>query len=177
MFRPRVRSRKFNLQTKIGKVNNSPGENVFYFLKVFIKIILIASFLSSFPTLNYKPHEYSIELTYGGTGGPGDEQLNGELRDQVGWDHGHVGLLLGGVGPAQLGQTFLTVSRKLTPNFKARYTYGNKISQKGIINMHLNVRSLTNKVPLLKILCNEHSPHIFGISECELKKVNGQFDE
>ena len=182
LFGPRIRSRKFKLQTKNEKVNNSPGQNVFYFLKVFIKIILIASFLSSFPTLNYNPHEYrhydhSTELTYGRDGGPGDEQLDGVLRGQVGWDHGHGELLLGGVGPAQLGQPVLTVSRKLTPNFKARYTYGNKISQKGIINMHLNIRSLTNKVPLLKILCNEHSPHIFGISECELKKVNGQFDE
>ena len=182
LFGPRISSRKFKLQTKNEKVNNSPGQNVFYFLKVFIKIILIASFLSSFPTLNYNPHEYrhydhSTELTYGRDGGPGDEHLDGVLQGQVGWDHGHGELLLGGVGPAQLGQPVLTVSRKLTPNFKARYTYGNKISQKGIINMHLNIRSLTNKVPLLKILCNEHSPHIFGISECELKKVNGQFDE
>ena len=28
-----------------------------------------------------------------------------------------------------------------------------------------------------KIICNEHSPHILGVSECELMKVNGQFSE
>ena len=43
--------------------------------------------------------------------------------------------------------------------------------------MHLNIRSLANKVSEIKILVKEHTPHIFGISECELKKINGKFDE
>ena len=43
--------------------------------------------------------------------------------------------------------------------------------------MHLNIRSLVNKVCELKVIVKEHTPHILGVSECELKKVNGQFDE
>ena len=43
--------------------------------------------------------------------------------------------------------------------------------------MHLNIRSLGNKVFELKSLVKEHTPHIFGVSECELRKVDGKFDE
>ena len=45
------------------------------------------------------------------------------------------------------------------------------------MNIHLNIRSLSNKVSEVKKLVKEHSPNIFGLSECELKKVNGKFDE
>ena len=55
-------------------------------------------------------------------------------------------------------------------NFFARYLNGNIQKQKGIINMHLNIRSLRNKVIEVKHLVKEHSPHIFGISEAELWK-------
>ena len=55
-------------------------------------------------------------------------------------------------------------------NFFARYLNGNIQKQKGIINMHLNIRSLRNKVLEVKHLVKEHSPHIFGISEAELWK-------
>ena len=43
--------------------------------------------------------------------------------------------------------------------------------------MHLNIRSLKNKVTEVKNLIKQHNPHIFGLSECELKKVNQKFDE
>ena len=57
-----------------------------------------------------------------------------------------------------------------TPNFQAKYTYGNKQAiRRGIKNMHLNIRSLRNKVPKLKHLIKQHKPHVFGISEFELK--------
>ena len=35
-------------------------------------------------------------------------------------------------------------------NFEARYKYGNIQKQKGIINMHLNIRSLSFKMPEIK---------------------------
>ena len=43
--------------------------------------------------------------------------------------------------------------------------------------MHLNIRSLKNKVNEVKSLIKQHNPHVFGISECELRKVNNCFDE
>ena len=62
-------------------------------------------------------------------------------------------------------------SSKITDhNFQARYINGNKQNQKGIINMHLNVRSLRFKVFEIKNLIKQHNPHILGISEAELEK-------
>ena len=43
--------------------------------------------------------------------------------------------------------------------------------------MHLNIRSLTNKVLEVKNLVKQHSPNILGLSECELRKVDNQYDE
>ena len=57
----------------------------------------------------------------------------------------------------------------MTPNFLARYLYGNK-QEKGIKNFHLNIRSLKNKVQEVKNIISEDSPHIFGLSEVELFK-------
>ena len=63
-------------------------------------------------------------------------------------------------------------SEKVDNNFFARYLHGNiqNQNQKGIINMHLNVRSLRYKVNEIKNLVQVHSPHIFGVSEAELTK-------
>ena len=62
-------------------------------------------------------------------------------------------------------------------NFFARYLYGNIQNQRGIINMHLNVRSLRNKVNEIKNLIRVHNPHIFGVSEAELTKNNVQEED
>ena len=63
-------------------------------------------------------------------------------------------------------------------NFYARITYGNKESfRNGIKNAHLNIRSLRNKMTDIKAIVKEKKPHVFGISECELRKVQNQFDE
>ena len=69
-------------------------------------------------------------------------------------------------------------SNKLSVNFQARYKYGNiKENKKGIKNLHLNIRSLSNKMSEVKTIIKEHSPHILGLSECELRKQNQVFDE
>ena len=41
----------------------------------------------------------------------------------------------------------------------------------------MNIRSLSNKVSEVKNLIKEHKPDILGLSECELRKVGGNFDE
>ena len=43
--------------------------------------------------------------------------------------------------------------------------------------MHLNIRSLGNKVSEVKNLVKKHNPHIFGLSECELNKARSTFNE
>ena len=55
-------------------------------------------------------------------------------------------------------------------NFLARYKNGNIQKKKGILNMHLNIRSLRNKVTEVKNVIKQHNPVIMGISECELKR-------
>ena len=55
-------------------------------------------------------------------------------------------------------------------NFLARYQNGNIQKKKGILNMHINVRSLRNKVFEVKNAIKQHNPHIIGISEAELTK-------
>ena len=59
-----------------------------------------------------------------------------------------------------------------SPNFYAKITYGNKekSASRGIKSLHLNVRSLKNKICDIKNIIKSHKPHLFGISECELKK-------
>ena len=42
--------------------------------------------------------------------------------------------------------------------------------------MHLNIRSLGSKVIEVKNIIWEQKPNILGLSECELKKVNGNYD-
>ena len=76
---------------------------------------------------------------------------------------------------AQSVLQFHILGKKQTSNFLARYLHGNR--KKGIMNVHLNIRSLNNKVGEIKKLMKEHAPHIFGLSECELRKVDNQYDE
>ena len=61
-------------------------------------------------------------------------------------------------------------SIKVKPNFRARMLHGN--IKKGIINLHLNIRSLYNKMSEVRNLIQKEKPHILGISEAELKKKN-----
>ena len=64
----------------------------------------------------------------------------------------------------------MTIVQVVDHNFEARYLYGNIRKQKGIINLHLNVRSLRFKINEIKILIKEHNPHLIGVSEAELSR-------
>ena len=76
---------------------------------------------------------------------------------------------------AELSPEFHILGKKQSVNFLAKYVNGNR--KKGVLNLHLNIRSLSRKVGEIKKLIKEHSPHVLGLSECELKKVNNQYDE
>ena len=79
-----------------------------------------------------------------------------------------------GLRVAQLSEQYTTWGKKQTRNFLAKYLNGNR--SKGIVNAHLNIRSLNNKVIEVKNIIKQHNPNILGLSESELKKVNGVFD-
>ena len=63
-------------------------------------------------------------------------------------------------------------------NFFARYVNGNENGkrQRGVYSMHLNIRSVENKVFEIKNIVKEHSPHFLGLSECELRN-HANFDQ
>ena len=73
---------------------------------------------------------------------------------------------------------YFVKSKNQTNNSVAKYINGNRQRErKGVKNLHLNIRSLTNKVTEVKNIIKEQRPHIFGLSECELRKSGRQYDE
>ena len=66
------------------------------------------------------------------------------------------------------------LSKKQTLNFKAKMVHGN--IKRGILNIHVNIRSLYNKMSEVKNLIVKEKPHILGISEAELKKACHSID-
>ena len=65
--------------------------------------------------------------------------------------------------------------KKQSCNFLAKYRNGN--TRKGILNLHLNIRSVKNKVMEVKNIIKSHNPHLLGLSECELRKKNNRFED
>ena len=61
----------------------------------------------------------------------------------------------------------VVLGKSETCNFKARYLHGN--IRRGVVNMHINIRSLYNKMGEVKNLVKQEKPHILGISEAELR--------
>ena len=62
-----------------------------------------------------------------------------------------------------------------TVNFEAKYLHGN--IRRGIKNIHVNIRSIYNKINEVKQLVKKEKPHILGISEAELRKKNHSLDK
>ena len=44
------------------------------------------------------------------------------------------------------------------------------INQKGLKNLHLNIRTLKNKIADIKDIVKMHKPHDFGLSDVNLRK-------
>ena len=170
-----------NLQGKSGKC-------LLPIIRIFLKICLIVGFLTCW----YSQVD-TIELEGAHVDGPvgdGDPcSRAGEARLVA----VHVGApAAGNDGPYSRGEArpaavllqgsvwfnqYSESGKKSNPNFIARYTYGNKQNSRGIKNIHLNIRSLGQKLSDVKNIVREQNPHIFGLSECELRKVNNSFDE
>ena len=65
---------------------------------------------------------------------------------------------------------------KFLGNFFARYMNGNGKHQKGVQSLHLNIRSVQNKVGEIKQIVKKSNPHFLGLSECELRKDSQNFN-
>ena len=82
-------------------------------------------------------------------------------------------LLLNITAGVDIVQKIIFYGIKESPNFLAKIVHGN--IRRGLINMHVNIRSLYNKLGEVKNLVKKEKPHIFGISEAEL--VRSHHDE
>ena len=152
-FSQKVRKMKFlNKYETTDEISNKAGLKTLLTVKLLLKIILVFFLLP--------PSTSSIS---------GFSGLLGR--------HSHTGTSLI-PQDVKFEEQFFIRSRKQTTNFMAKYKYGNRENvKKGIKNLHLNIRSLGNKVFEVRNIIKEHSPHIFGLSECQLKKINGIYDE
>ena len=151
-FYSKVKTGKFLYRKFSYKKKTNSGKNVLRNMKSVMKFSILAVIL----------------INVGGLTPQSEPELlvPGQVQAQVQGEPEHQG------GELQ----FRAVGKKQSRNFWAKYTYGNGGS-KGIKNIHLNIRSLGNKMVEVKQLIKDLNPHIFGVSECELKKVNGVFDE
>ena len=152
--------KKGNKKTILSSFDNVPDDKsvvkILSGLQFILKIILIISFLPVWYT--------DVNL--------GKQTLDtGDPPVQHALGHQHLGV------DSPLPRLIRTFSDQLKPNFQARYKYGNISKIKGLKNIHLNIRSLAQKMTEVKNIIQEQKPHIFGLSECELKKIDGNFDE
>ena len=135
---------------------NQAGKNVFLATKSILKIILIIVMLSG---------SFSLAAS--------DAVAAGQVRQPLLRVGGQYHAVHGGaVGEGYCGiqqHCFIRKGKRNTANFLARYLHGNR-KQKGVHNLHVNIRSLKYKVFEVKNVAKEFSPHILGVSECELKK-------
>ena len=158
----KLKTSKFKRYQSYESSSHRTGQYVFSILQSLFKLLLLCSLLATISqeSLNLKTADTNPSGCL-----PATSQHSSESLHMTGsWQ-----------SPALSCYQHQTRGKKLSVNFLTRYLYGNR--RKGILNMHLNIRSLKNKVTEVKNLIKQHNPHIFGLSECELKKVNQKFDE
>jgi hypothetical protein len=178
LFSPKIKARKFVYRRQYYDTftwnENRSGKNTLLLLQSIFKLILIITLLQPSTSV---PERKLFNITQGRgyvirgqtpvsavcvhsgavVGHAVMENWWAGGRSVVGWD-----------GSGGIQDHFRT--EIIDHNFEARYLYGNIQKQKGILNMHINIRSLRFKVYEIKQLVKEHNPNIFGISECELNK-------
>ena len=140
------------------RVHKNRKLDILKFLQILPRIVLLLSILQNSFSLNIKGPFKEInryENSY--------HRCNPTTQEQ---------------GGVYILQSYRKSSKKKSVNFLARYKYGNQPKQsRGIKNLHVNIRSLRNKISEVKNIIKQHSPHILGISEAELRKVGNVFDE
>ena len=178
LFSPKIKARKYLFRRQYYDTftwnENRSGKNTLLILQSIFKLILIITLLQPCTSV---PERKLLNISQGRghvirgqtpvsavcvhsgavVGHAVMENWWAGGRSVVGWD-----------GSGGIQDHFRT--EIIDHNFEARYLYGNIQKQKGILNMHLNIRSLRFKVYEIKQLVKEHNPNIFGISECELNK-------
>ena len=164
LFNPKRRERKYLYKSQYYQKSswneNQAGKNTMLLLQSVFKFVLIIGLL-----VHYESDQYLVHA------GIADTACSGvSVPTAVWWGTRWAvrGSVAGGWG--YVGEQDSNSLEICDFNFLARYQNGNITRKKGILNLHLNIRSLRNKVPDVKNVIKQHNPNIIGISECELKK-------
>ena len=179
LFSPKIKKNKFLYKRKYYEEfswnKNHSGRKTLFLLQSVIKLVMLLCLLcpsSSVPESDLLISSHSHTR----------QRLAASSTQYRGLVVGHVeencaiavwwAVGVGGCGGEQDtgGENTCISAVVVDHNFEARYLHGNIQKQKGILNMHLNIRSLRYKVYEVKQLIKEHNPSIFGLSECEIKK-------
>ena len=181
LFNPKPRDKKYLYKSQFYKKSSwnesHAGRNAMLLMNTIFKIVLIFGLLMHYETddrcilssdsvasINCPVQAIPVCVVewganYRGEAGPGAVRVVGwgdKLSALWGWHEG--------------GLNNTRSLEIIDYNFLARYKNGNIQKKKGILNMHLNIRSLLNKVSEVKNVIKQHNPFIMGISECELKR-------
>ena len=144
--------------------NDRTGVDILSVINMVMKLVLILAFLQP------DSHQLSSQA-FSSTSSPA---LSACWMPATAYSQAGLGMAAW-TRSSQAVYQFQIKGKRQTNNFLAKCKYGNR--KKGIYNAHLNIRSLSNKVNEVKSLIKEHSPNILGLSECELRKINNQYDE
>ena len=158
-----LKFRKYQCSTK--SENEKKGKIARDAIKVLVKIFLIYCFLN--PTW----YTGTVNNVLSITSTPTSWRIPAMASSS--WAVGHEGF--SPLDWTQLSQKYRVRGKKQKINFLAKYLNGNR--RNGIRNLHLNIRTVKNKILEVKNIIKNQDPHIFGLSECELKKKNNRFDE
>ena len=174
LFSPKIKKNKFLYKRKYYEEfswnKNHSGKKTLFLLQSVIKLVMLICLLC--PSRSVPESDLLISrqrLAKSSTQYSGLVVGHAEVNCAVpGWWAEGVG---GGGGRQDTGGGNIIIHTSIVDhNFEARYLHGNIQKQKGILNMHLNIRSLRYKVYEVKQLIKQHNPSIFGLSECEIKR-------
>ena len=185
LFCPKLRNNKYMTKSEyyrsFSENEDQSGKITLSILKCIFKVVLILVLLHQ-PATDSVPHTiagspYSVLglARYCAPAIAGSGSLGGHGQYwSVGWSLVGSGMRGGSsVGYERIREENYEINTEiLDHNFQARSKNGNIQKKKGILNMHLNIRSLKNKVYEVKNLLKEHTPHMLGLSECDLTRDN-----
>jgi hypothetical protein len=185
LFSPKLCKNKFLTKSQYYRSfcenKDQSGKITFSVLKCLFKVVLILGLLHP-PAIDSAAHQIAgspgsvLGLAWycvptiahsGSLGGYG-------LYWSAGWSVVGSGVRGGSrVGYVRIREENYEINTEIIDyNFQARSKNGNIQKKKGILNMHLNIRSLKNKVYEVKNLLKEHRSHMLGLSECDLTRDN-----
>ena len=185
LFCPKLRNSKFMTKSEyyrsFSENEDQSGRVTLSIFKCIFKVVLMLVLLHQ-PATDSAPHEIAgspgsvlglaryCAPAIAGSGSQGGYGLCWSAR----WSVVGSGVRAGSsVGYDRIREENYEINTEIIDyNFQARSLKGNIQKKKGILNMHLNIRSLKNKVYEVKKLLKEHNPHMLGLSECELAKDN-----